>query len=67
MVAELKGKAIQEYDKLLRELKKGKKPKYDFLMTLISYISLPVKIDNSGFVEQKLLNYNDTIYIRRGK
>lgn len=36
-------------------------------MTLISYISLPVKVDNSGFVEQKLLNYNDTIYIRRSK
>jgi len=63
---ELKGKAIQEYDKLLRELRKGKQPKYDFLMTLISYIGLPVLIDNRDFVEQKLLNYHDTIYIRRG-
>ena len=62
---ELKGKAIQEYDKLLRELRKGKRPKYDFLMTLISYISLPARLDNSDFVEQKLLNYDDTIYIRR--
>lgn len=48
---ELKGKAIQEYDKLLRELRKGKRPKYDFLMTLISYISLPARLDNSDFVE----------------
>ena len=48
---ELKGKAIQEYDKLLRELRKGKRPKYDFLMTLISYISLPAILDNSDFVE----------------
>jgi len=64
---ELKGKAIQEYDKLLRELRKGKQPKYTFLMNLICYIGLPVKLDNSHFVEQKLLNYDDTIYIRRGK
>ena len=64
---ELKGKAIQEYDKLLRELRKGKKPKYDFLMNLICYIGLPVVIDKRDFVEQKLLNYHDTIYIRRGK
>lgn len=48
---DLKGKAVQEYDKLLRELRKGKRPKYDFLMTLISYISLPAKLDNSDFVE----------------
>jgi hypothetical protein len=62
---ELKGKAIQEYDKLLRELKKGKRPKYDFLMTLISYIGLPARLDNSDFVEQQLINHDDTIYIRR--
>ena len=48
---ELKGKAIQEYDKLLRELRKGKRPKYDFLMILISYIGLPARLDNSDFVE----------------
>jgi hypothetical protein len=50
-VDELKGKAIQEYDKLLRELRKGKRPKYDFLMNLICYIGLPVRLDNSGFVD----------------
>jgi hypothetical protein len=61
------GKAIQEYDKLLRELRKGKRPKYDFLMTLISYIGLPARLDNSDFVEQQLINHDDTIYIRRGK
>jgi len=64
---ELMGKAIQEYDKLLRELRKGKRPKYDFLMTLISYIGLPARLDNSDFVEQQLINHDDTIYIRRGK
>ena len=48
---ELKGKAIQEYDKLLRELRKGKRPKYDFLMNLICYIGLPARLDNSDFVE----------------
>ena len=48
---ELKGKAIQEYDKLLRELRKGKRPKYDFLMNLICYIGLPVLLDNSDFVD----------------
>jgi hypothetical protein len=48
---ELKGKAIQEYDKLLRELRKGKRPKYDFLMNLICYIGLPAIIDKSDFVE----------------
>ena len=36
---------------VLRELRKGKRPKYDFLMTLISYISLPARLDNSDFVE----------------
>jgi len=50
-VDELKGKAIQEYDKLLRELRKGKRPKYEFLMNLICYIGLPVRLDNSGFVD----------------
>lgn len=64
---ELKGKAIQEYDKLLRELRKGKQPKYDFLMNLICYIGLPARLENSRFVEQKLLNYDDTIYIHLRK
>ena len=48
---ELKGKAIQEYDKLLRELRKGKRPNYDFLMNLTCYIGLPARLDNSDFVE----------------
>ena len=36
-------------------------------MNLICYIGLPVRLDNSGFVDQKLLNYDDTIYIHRRK
>jgi hypothetical protein len=41
-VDELKGKAIQEYDKLLRELRKGKRPKYDFLMNLICSFTMKI-------------------------
>ena len=48
VVDALKGKAIQEYDKLLRELRKGKKPKYDDLMNLICYIDLPVELDHDS-------------------
>ena len=48
VVDALKGKAIQEYDKLLRELRKGKKPKYDDLMNLICYIDSPVELDHDS-------------------
>ena len=48
VVDALKGKAIQEYDKLLRELRKGKKPKYEDLMNLICYIDLPVELDHDS-------------------
>ena len=48
VVDALKGKAIQEYDKLLRELRKGKKPKYDDLMNLICYIDLSVELDHDS-------------------
>lgn len=63
----LKGKAIQEYDKLIRELKKGKRPNYEFLMNLICFIGLPARLDNHDFIKQQLANYDDTIYLRFGK
>lgn len=64
VVDALKGKAIQEYDKLIHGLRKGKKPDYKFLMTLINFISLPHNIDKHTFIKQQLLNHDDTVYLR---
>lgn len=63
----LKDKAIEEFEKLIRELKKGKKPNYEYLLNLISFIGLPTKLDNHEFIKQWFLNYYDTTYIHLRK
>ncbi len=67
IVDALKIKAIRRYDEFLKSIKKGYKPDYQEILNLICFINLPVRLDNHEFIEQQLLNQNDTIYLHLGQ
>lgn len=63
----LKIKAIKRYEEFLKSVKKGYKPDYQEILNLICFINLPVRLDNHEFIEQQLLNQNDTVYLHFGQ
>lgn len=44
---------------------KGYQSDYQYILALISYINMPIKLDD--FVKQRLLNYGDTDYLHLGR
>lgn len=67
VVDALKIKAIKSYESFLKKVKKGYQPDYQDILTMISFINLPVKLDNHEFIKQQLLNQNDTVYLHFGQ
>lgn len=63
----LKIKAIKRYEEFLKSVKKGYKPDYQEILNLICFINLPVRLNNHEFIEQQLLNQNDTVYLHFGQ
>ena len=55
-VVALKKKVITEFDQLLRRIKKGYKPDYEFILQEISLIQLLETLDNVDFFKQFYLN-----------
>lgn len=51
----------------LNKVKKGYQPDYQYILALISYINMPVSIDEEDFIKQRLLNYGDTDYLHLGR
>ena len=60
-------KAIKRYEEFLKSVKKGYKPDYQEILNLICFINLPVRLNNHEFIEQQLLNQNDTVYLHFGQ
>lgn len=54
-VAVLKEKVITEFTKLLKKIRKGYKPDYEFILQEISLIEL-WQLDNTDFFKQFYLN-----------
>lgn len=55
-VVVLKKKVITEFDQLLKRIKKGYRPNYEFILQEISLIQLLGTLDNADFYKQFYLN-----------
>lgn len=66
-VGALKRKAIKLYNAFLQDIQRGRKPEYKEILDLISFINLPIELENSDFIAEYLLNKNDTTYLHLGK
>lgn len=58
----LKHEAINEYNKMLNNLYKGKSPEYKFILDLISYINMGEPDEN---IKQYLLNATGFLHFRK--
>lgn len=65
VVDALKRKAIEQYDQFLKKAMKGYQTDYQYILALISYINMPIVLDD--FIKQRLLNYGDTDYLHLGR
>lgn len=42
-------------------------PDYKYLMALISFINMPIQLDNENFIKERFLNYGNTDYLHLGR
>ena len=63
----LKRKAIEQYNIFLKKAKNGYRENYQYILALISFINMPIQLDNSDYIKQRLLNYGITDYLHLGK
>ena len=63
----LKRRAIEKYNVYLNNIQRGQRSDYKEILDLISFINLPVELENSDFIEEYLVNKNDTAYLYLGK
>lgn len=40
---------------------------YQYILALISFINMPIQLEGSEFIKQRLLNYGNTDYLHLGR
>lgn len=51
----------------MKRVVKGYHIDYQYILALISYINMPIALDEGDFIKQRLLNYGDTDYLHLGR
>ena len=54
---EIKTKAIEEYNKLVKRLEQGYLDNFDHILNIINFIEIKHYLNNPSIIEENLLNY----------